>query len=49
MTNYRVCYMSDTAGAARERELLTLPEHLSSSPVLSGVRVTQSSVLCVVM
>ena len=25
-----------------EQELLTLPEHLSSSPVLSGVRVTRS-------
>jgi len=25
----------------------TLPEHLSSSPVFSGVRVTQSLVLCV--
>ena len=30
-----------------EQELLTLPEHLSSSPVFSGVRVTQSLVLCV--
>ena len=28
-------------------ELLTLPEHLSSSPFLSGVRVTRSLVLCV--
>jgi hypothetical protein len=30
-----------------ELELLTLPEHLSSSPVFSGVRVTRSLVLCV--
>jgi hypothetical protein len=30
-----------------ERELLTLPEHMSSPPVLSGVRVTRSFVLCV--
>jgi len=30
-----------------EQELLTLPEHLSSSPVFSGVRVTRSLVLCV--
>ena len=30
-----------------EHELLTLPEHLSSPPVFSGVRVTLSSVLCV--
>ena len=31
-----------------EVELLTHPEHLCSSPVLDGVRVTQSLVLCVV-
>ena len=30
-----------------EQELLTLPEHLSSPPVFSGVRVTRSLVLCV--
>jgi hypothetical protein len=30
-----------------EHELLTLPEHLRSPPVFSGVRVTLSSVLCV--
>jgi hypothetical protein len=30
-----------------EQELLTLPECLSSPPVFSGVRVTQSLVLCV--
>ena len=30
-----------------EQEMLTLPEHLSSPSVLSGVRVTQSLVLCV--
>ena len=30
-----------------EQELLTLPEHLSSPPVLSGVRVTRSLVLCI--
>jgi hypothetical protein len=28
-----------------EQELLTLPEHLSSHPVFSGVRVTRSLVL----
>jgi len=28
-----------------EQELLTLPEHLSSPPALSGVRVTRSLVL----
>jgi len=30
-----------------QQELLTLPEHLSSSPVFSGVRVTRSLVLYV--
>ena len=30
-----------------EQELLTLPEHLSSSPVFSGGCVTRSLVLCV--
>jgi hypothetical protein len=30
-----------------EQERLTLPEHLSSPPVFSGVRVTRSLVLCV--
>jgi len=30
-----------------EQELLTLPEHLSSPPVVNGVRVTRSLVLCV--
>ena len=30
-----------------EQELLTLPEHMSSPPVLSGVRVTRSLVLYV--
>ena len=29
-----------------EQELPTLPEHLTSSPVLSGVRVIRSLVLC---
>ena len=30
-----------------EQELLTLPKHLGSPPVFSGVRVTRSLVLCV--
>jgi hypothetical protein len=30
-----------------EQELLTLPEHQSSPPVFSGIRVTRSLVLCV--
>jgi len=30
-----------------EQELPTLPEHLSSPPIFSGVRVTRSLVVCV--
>ena len=30
-----------------EQELLTLPDHMSSPPAISGVRVTRSLVLCV--
>ena len=30
-----------------DQELLTLPEHLSLSPIFNGVRVTRSLVLCV--
>ena len=30
-----------------EQELHTLPEHLISHPIFSGVRVTRSLVLCV--
>ena len=30
-----------------EQELMTLPEHLCSSPVFCGVRITRSLVLCV--
>jgi hypothetical protein len=30
-----------------EQELFTFPEHLSSSPILSGVRVTRSLALCI--
>jgi hypothetical protein len=29
-----------------EQELLTIPEHLSSSPIISGVRVVRSSIFC---
>jgi hypothetical protein len=34
-------------GATSEQELLNLPEHLSSPPVFSGVRVTRSIVVYV--
>jgi hypothetical protein len=30
-----------------EQELITLPEHLNSPPIFSGVRITRSLVLCV--
>jgi len=30
-----------------EQELLTLPENPSSHPVISGIRVTRSLILCV--
>jgi hypothetical protein len=30
-----------------EQDLLTLPDHPSSSPVFSGIRITRSLVLCV--
>jgi hypothetical protein len=36
-----------TRKSAVEPELFTLPEHLSSLPVFSGIRVTRSLVLCV--
>jgi len=32
-----------------EQQLLTLPYHLSSPPVFSGIRVTRSIVLCVIL
>jgi len=32
-----------------EQELLTLPEHLISHPVFSGVRVARSLLLCVML
>ena len=45
------CCKSDLQRTIRvslvKQELLTLPEHLSSPPVFSGVRVTRSLVLCV--
>ena len=40
--------MSDTTGDISEQELPTLPEHLSSTSLFSGVRVAQSLVFCVV-
>jgi hypothetical protein len=41
MTYHRVCNYINTTGVT------TLPKHLSSSTVFSGVRVTRSLVLCV--
>jgi hypothetical protein len=40
--------LSNTTGELVEQELLTLPEHLSSPPVFSGVHVAQSLVFFVV-
>ena len=47
MTYYRV-YRLTRRMPLVEQELPTLPEHISSLPVFSGVRVTQSVVLCFV-
>jgi hypothetical protein len=43
-----VSFNSNTTGTTSGQELLTLPEHLSSPPVLSRVLVAQSLVFCVV-
>ena len=48
MTYHRVCNQSTRRVALVERELLNLPEHMSSHPVFRGVRITRSLVLCVV-
>ena len=47
LTNYKLLTRLKRRVPLVEQELLTLPEHLSSSSVLSGVRVTRSLVLCV--
>ena len=39
--------MNKTTGVVRGAELPTLPEHLSSHAVVSGVRVVRSLVFCV--
>ena len=46
MTYYRVCDKSSTTVSLLEQELLTIPEHPSSPPVFSEVRVAQSLVFC---
>ena len=43
-----VSFNSNTTGTTSGQELPTLPEHLSSPPVLSRVLVAQSLVFCVV-
>ena len=43
-----VSFNSNTTGTTSGQELLTLPEHLSSPPVVSRVLVAQSLVFCVV-
>jgi len=42
-----LCLWINTTVSLVEQELLSLPEHLSSPPVFSGVRVIRSLVLCV--
>jgi hypothetical protein len=46
LTNYKFLTRLKRRVPLVGQQLLTLPEHLSSSPVLSGVRVTRSLVLC---
>ena len=48
-TYHRVCNKRNTTGQVEHvgQELLTLPEHLSSHTVVSGVRVTRSLLFCV--
>jgi hypothetical protein len=49
MTYNRVCNNSNTTGAiSGAGTLVTLPEHLSSSLFINGVRVAQSKVCCVI-
>ena len=47
IVHHRVCSKSSTTRPHVELELLTLPEHMSSSPVFSVVRVAPSLFLCV--
>jgi hypothetical protein len=47
MTYHRVVTRLTRPVSLMDQELLTLPEHMSSPPVFSGVRVTRSLVLCV--
>ena len=43
-----VSFNSNTTVSLTEHELITLPEHLSSAPVYSGVRIARSFVFFVV-
>jgi hypothetical protein len=47
MTYHRIDTKLTQRVSLVEQELLTLPVHLSSPPIFSGVRVTRSLVLCV--
>ena len=49
MIYHRICQKSNTLCSVSrvEQELLTLPQHMSSPPVLCAVRVAQSLVFCV--
>ena len=45
--NLIISFVVDWPLSLVEQELLTFPDHTSSPPVLSGVRVTRSVVVCV--
>ena len=47
-SSFWICYIWWQRVPLVEQELPTLPEHLHSSPVLSGVRIARSLVFCVV-
>ena len=49
MIYHRVCYKGYKTGATSGVGTVTLPDHLDSSPVFSGVRVAQSLVFCVML
>ena len=46
ISDYVRIVCSNTTGITLEQEVLTLPEHMCSTPVFSGVRAAQSLVFC---
>ena len=45
MTYHQVCNYSNATGTTNGAGTANLPEHLSSTPIFSGVRVTRSLVI----